>query len=159
MTGSLKIWDGSAWQYVQLPQGGAVVQPGQPSVPTVGMLWYDTDDNGISAGDDTGWLALSPLYVNSFADWDTRTCRYRRKNGVVYIDGVIKGGTAGATAFTLPAGFRCRNIPNYSEYTFLLNSSAGTIVMNVGGSGVVNFSTALPAGGWAYINVSYIQEN
>lgn len=108
MAGSLKVWDGAAWQYVQLPQGGAIVQPGQPTAPTVGQLWYDTDDTvpGGDFGGDTGWIAPTLLngWVNYGVGWDT--VAYRRKNGIVYLKGLMKSGTINTFAFQLPAGFR-----------------------------------------------------
>lgn len=111
MAGSLKVFDGVAWQYVQLPQGGAIVQPGQPSAPTVGQLWFDTDDTISGDVSDTGWIDATALLVNAWVNYSTPTyagARYRRKNGIVYVQGLVKSGTLNAAggAFTLPVGFR-----------------------------------------------------
>lgn len=54
---------------------------------------------------NTGWItpSLGNGWVN-FGGW--QEARYRRINGVVYVQGLIKSGTLGASALTLDAGFR-----------------------------------------------------
>lgn len=59
---------------------------------------------------DTGWIDL-PL-INNWAHYDTTfygKARYRRKNGIVYLQGLVHqpiAGQAGFTICTLPVGFR-----------------------------------------------------
>lgn len=58
--------------------------------------------------EDTGWLDLTPYLVNGWVNYDNTygPPRYRRKNGIVYVQGLIRSGTLGAIVATLPAGFR-----------------------------------------------------
>lgn len=56
---------------------------------------------------DSGWL--TPTFTNSWVNYDPTTwtvAQYRKKSGVVYLEGLIKNGTVGLSAFTLPAGYR-----------------------------------------------------
>lgn len=65
-----------------------------------GTSWY------ITAGmQDSGWLALSGLFVNS---WTTNqgTPGYRLQGNRVCLRGMVSGGATGSTAFTLPSGYR-----------------------------------------------------
>lgn len=61
--------------------------------------------------DDTGWHNVT-LKDGYNAATTNRHPRYRRKNGIVYIEGALKntaeipGGTTESILFTLPAGFR-----------------------------------------------------
>ena len=77
------------------------------------------------AVDDTGWIALT--LENSWVNFDTVTytpARYRRRGGLVYVQGLIKDGTltAGTILATLPAGFR----PGYRIIMPTAQTSAGT---------------------------------
>jgi|GEM_PF-1918493 len=58
--------------------------------------------------EDSGWKA-APL-KDGITQYSTsyQSARYRKKNGVVYIEGMIKGGTATneLVLFTLPSGYR-----------------------------------------------------
>lgn len=68
-----------------------------------GAVVIDTD------GDDSGWQ--TPLLQSGIENYSTsyQAPRFRKKNGVVYIEGTVKGGTAGTTTtiiFTLPLGYR-----------------------------------------------------
>lgn len=57
---------------------------------------------------DSGWLSLVPLLVNGWVSYDNNygPPRYRKLNGVVYIQGLIRSGTLGNTVATMPVGFR-----------------------------------------------------
>lgn len=57
--------------------------------------------NGAQIG-DTGWITVSS-FTNSFSGTNVA---YRRINSVVYLRGRVTGGTANASAFNLPSGFR-----------------------------------------------------
>lgn len=98
--------------------------PTAPNGEVIGDLWYDTSTltlkvwNGTVwspvGGDDSGWVP-----INSFANgWSYYNGAYgnnvyafsawRKKTGVVYLRGLIAGGTVGfgVVMFTLPVGFR-----------------------------------------------------
>lgn len=73
--------------------------------------------------DDTGWIAL-PL-SNSWVSYDNTygPPQYRKKAGVVYVQGLIKNGTLSATMATLPAGFRPAATP--PTLLFTVQGAAG----------------------------------
>lgn len=55
----------------------------------------------------TGWL--TPTLLNSWINYDAgwAQARYYKDNtGTVFVEGVIKNGTIGTTAFILPTGYR-----------------------------------------------------
>ncbi|WP_075343790.1 hypothetical protein [Tenacibaculum agarivorans] len=59
--------------------------------------------------EDTGWQ--TPLLQNGIENYSSsyQAPRFRKKNGVVYIEGTVRGGIPGpstTTIFTLPSGFR-----------------------------------------------------
>jgi len=60
------------------------------------------------ANEDSGWKAAS--LKNGITQYSTtyQSARYRKKNGVVYIEGLVKGSTATGEViiFQLPSGFR-----------------------------------------------------
>lgn len=62
--------------------------------------------DGKQTNSDSGWI--SAAYGSPWADYGGGFggFQYRRLNGVLYIRGTIKGGTAGTTITTLPTGFR-----------------------------------------------------
>ena len=62
---------------------------------------------------DTGWILVGATGAAAFQNSWTAYAgtpygqpKYRRKNGIVYLDGLFKGGTLNSVLFTLPAGFR-----------------------------------------------------
>ena len=64
---------------------------------------------------DTNWHVLGdsgePTLQNSWVNYDTATyppARFRKFNDIVYLEGLIKNGTAtsGTVIFTLPVGYR-----------------------------------------------------
>lgn len=79
-------------------------------------LWVDVNGvlqrhNGtawVSLVGDTGWV--TPTLLNGWVAYggSYRTVQYRRLNNVVYVRGMMKGGTVtpGTVIFNLPAGFR-----------------------------------------------------
>lgn len=52
---------------------------------------------------DSGWISISS-FTNSYSGGSSQA--YRKLNNVVYLRGRVSGGTANATAFNLPAGYR-----------------------------------------------------
>jgi len=88
---------------------------------------------------DSGWINLT--LVNSWVVSLAETPQYRKLNGVVYLRGLITGGSA-ATVATLPAGYRpvssIRNVvkaaTSASATTTLQIDSSGLITTTVGAS-------------------------
>jgi hypothetical protein len=58
------------------------------------------------------WRA--PTLLNGWIDYDAgwHPAEYKRDNGIVYIQGLVKAGTIATTIFTLPAGYRPAPISN-----------------------------------------------
>lgn len=84
--------------------------------------------------DDTGWIVVQPAgtgdgrYQNSWVNWGTLfgEASYRRKNGFVYLKGVVKDGAPGLPIFTLPVGFRPPHRRIFSGVAFAhINTSGG----------------------------------
>jgi len=65
--------------------------------------------------EDSGWIFVgdtgAPAFENSWVDYGSTfgSPRFRKINGIVHMEGLIKDGTVGSTAFTLPAGYRPYN--------------------------------------------------
>jgi hypothetical protein len=60
--------------------------------------------------EDTPWAA--PAYSGSWVAYgagSARDARYCRRSGIVWLEGLTKGGASGSTILTLPAGFRPTN--------------------------------------------------
>ena len=70
------------------------------------VLSVNGQTGNITVGHDSGWQSAS--LINGFVHYGGayEPARYRRKNGVVYLQGLIKGGTAGSPIFHLPSDFR-----------------------------------------------------
>lgn len=69
----------------------------------------DAHNRSPSAHGDTGWIEAS--LQNSWVQYDAGThirARYRKKAGIVYVQGLVKNGTitTGTVIFTLPAEHR-----------------------------------------------------
>lgn len=61
----------------------------------------------IVIGNDSGWTV--PLLQNGFLNFNAtwyEAARYRKKNGVVYLEGLVKAGATNTILFQLPSGFR-----------------------------------------------------
>lgn len=69
------------------------------------VLTVNGQTGNVSVGDDSGWqpAPLTNGFINYGAGW--QIARFRRKNGVVYLEGLVKNGSAGAPMFQLPPGF------------------------------------------------------
>jgi len=62
-----------------------------------------------SVNEDSGWQAATlPSGITPYNSTLYHSARYRKKNGVVYLEGMIKGGIAAneLVLFTLPSGYR-----------------------------------------------------
>lgn len=55
---------------------------------------------------DSGWIAVT--FENSWEDYGSgfAPCAFRKIGDEVYLKGLMKLGTVGASAFTLPVGYR-----------------------------------------------------
>lgn len=83
---------------------------------------------------DSGWTVLT--FSNSWVSYDggasQETPMYRLLNGVVYVKGLMKLGSAGLTAFTLPAGYRPTK-----RRKFIAAANGGTCELNLLTDGTV----------------------
>lgn len=78
-------------------------------------VWFD-------GMEDTGWIEL-PL-LNGWAKYSTAyACRYKRLNGIVYIQALLNGGTSTSVG-TLPVGFR----PSESVFSTGFNNGTSSAV-------------------------------
>lgn len=77
-------------------------------VTATDKVWLYEGTTWRATSDDTGWI--SPTLTGGWINFGVpyRNCQYRRINGVVYVTGLIKGGTTAASTvvLNLPAGFR-----------------------------------------------------
>lgn len=70
---------------------------------------------------------ITPSYQNGWTDWGNpwQGARYwKDKFGIVHLSGLIKGGTSGLAAFTLPAGYR---VATNNDLLFTVYSGAGVL--------------------------------
>lgn len=72
------------------------------------VLSVNNQTGHVVLGEDSGWQ--TPSLLNGITDHSTgyQGARYRKKDGVVFVEGLVKGGTATGTVtiFNLPTGFR-----------------------------------------------------
>lgn len=69
----------------------------------------------------------TPTFTNGWSYYGGgATVRYMRKNGVVYLKGILTGGVIGSPAFTLPAGFRPAEVNFFTAQTNVLVSGAAS---------------------------------
>jgi hypothetical protein len=102
---------------------------------------------------DTGWI--TPTLLNSWTNYGSgwNTAGYRKIAGIVYLKGLVTGGTQGTVVYNLPAGFRPIGGMHFANVT----STAGA------GSGNVNANGDILARGttgyWSMDNVSFPADN
>lgn len=98
-----------------LLSSGDVCRVGAAVYTWTGTVWLATD---------TGWVPVT--FANSWIDATSlEAVEYRRLNGVTYIKGRPALGTTG-TGFTLPAGFRPKQL-----LSFTIRSAGGSSTTNV----------------------------
>lgn len=103
--------------------------------------------------DDTGWIA--PALLSGWANYGSgwTVARYRKRAGIVYMQGLIANGTSGAAVFYLPAGFR----PHANDITMYTSVSGEpwtvTRVDIRGWDGAVMVTR--PGNTWATITCSF----
>jgi len=128
--GFLGFGNGSGAQGPQGPQGPQGAQGSQ------GLQGYQGPQGATpSTVGDSGWANVSS-FSNGFGSAGTAPA-YRLLNNVVYLRGNVTGGSANATAFTLPSGYRpsaatvimTQNFGT-SGYTYVTVNTDGTVVPN-----------------------------
>lgn len=116
MTGPRLVWTqyltvGTHYVYMQF-------QGVSDANDALSFTWSKISDSGllvppVQTTYDTGWIQVTGGigFQNGWVDYDSRTARYRKINGIVYFEGIVKNGTVGSGTpmFTLPAGFRPTN--------------------------------------------------
>lgn len=86
-----------------------------------------------------GITAGAPSFQNSCVNFDGnsppahRSANFYKDRGRVYLNGVIKSGTSGTVAFTLPAGYLPRDT-NANGISFATPASGGFAYVDVLGS-------------------------
>ena len=133
------------------------------SQPSSGDVWINPDGQSdltsltnrvASLEEDTGWINL-PLVSGVSA---VRS-RYRRKNGVVYIEIInLTGWTTQTTFATLPVGFRpdTASINNTYRWACPTTGANWTRPEFKTDGGICIFTTTTTAGAWTDVIVSYI---
>ena len=77
---------------------------------------------------DSGWII--PSLENGFLNYNTfwfGEARYRKKNGIVYMEGLVKDCSANGVLFTLPLGFRPSNLLMLSNISYTGTYTVGRI--------------------------------
>lgn len=94
----------------------------------------------------TAWTAVTftGTWVNYGAPY--QVCQYRKTGDVVEVRGLIKSGTTGTSAFTLPAGFRPP-----ADYVLPTNAAGAYASLTVTAAGTVTPSAASTAS----VNVTF----
>lgn len=84
------------------PAGTDLVMSGNDDIQALAEA---VDANAV--GDTAAWTDVASFF-NGWANFGGafQVARYRKINGVVYVQGLIAGGTLPSDAFQLPAGFR-----------------------------------------------------
>lgn len=126
----------------------------RPGSPAKGDQIYETDTKTeftwdgaawqYTGGDDTGWI--TPTLLNGWIPYGAgyTTPAYRRKNGIVYLRGLIRSGTVGSSTpfFVLPSGFR----PPSSTY-HIYTGTVGGITSGAASTGTAHTHTSTNHGG------------
>lgn len=120
----------------------------RPASPFVGQQIYETDTSLLYVYSGSAWVKVlqqksttttgwtNATYQNSWVSYGSpfSAARYIKDDlGVVHLDGFIMNGTMGASAFTLPAGFR----PAYQQIYAVVTHPNAIGRMDVFASGEV----------------------
>lgn len=154
---ALTITPDTGVNVASLGRYGAISTP----LPQYGMVrlhkiatdvWYVQQLSGV--GGESTWI--EPAYLNGWSTYNTdyAPARYRKlANGQVEVQGLVKGGTIGATTpvFFLPVGYR----PNRRHLTVQMSNSAiGRVdFFQDGGVAVMQGNNA-----WATINHTFFAD-
>lgn len=102
---------------------------------------------------DTGWTTAS--LGNSWVSDDGGAVwaipAYRKLNGVVFAQGLMKNGTTGSTVFTFPVGMR-----PIKQLGFIVQSNTGAAWVTVTAAGVVSVAAYTTGGGNAFVSLNQI---
>jgi hypothetical protein len=90
------------------------------------------------AGDDTGWI--TPTLGAGWTAIGSETPRYRKKDGVVFLQGRATRSSGSAAAFTLPAGF----VPDM-QLVFLAESNGSSVRASIPLDGAIPGTVAAGA--------------
>lgn len=96
------------------------------------------------------WTTVSTL-SNGWSTQGSDSMQYTRDAlGIVHMRGRVKGGTAGATAFTLPSGYT----PSQGVYKAVVGDNGATALLNIGTAGAVK--PTLPTGAaWVALELDF----
>lgn len=133
------------------------------------ILVEDITGSGISGHthtelDDSGWVPINSFvngwtyYGGGYTGNVFSSAAWRKKNGIVFLRGLIAGGTTtgGTTMFTLPIGFR-----PLAGLTHLFAVASGDAFsrIDIEGTGAVKTASAPLSASWVSLsNVSFIAE-
>ena len=126
------------------------VDPGQHDIySTVDGAAY-TQPWDASAGALEAWI--TPTFTGTWANFGSGTmdAKYRKTSeGLVIVEGTIKLGTLGTSAFTLPAGYRPAALLAFA--TLANNNVLGRVEIATGGT-VTPIATAGATNAWYTLN-------
>jgi len=121
---------------------------GSGNIMAILVRSYTLVNSNVSSQQGVDWIAVT-TFTNSwlnFASGNPIASYYKDSLGIVHLQGVIKSGTSGTSAFTLPAGYR----PLLNQIlTSTANGAFGTL--EVGPDGTVK-----PNGSNVYISLNGI---
>jgi hypothetical protein len=116
----------------------------------------------------------TPTLTNSWSNYGApyATAQYMRKNGIVYLKGLVRSGTLNATILTLPAGYRPADAHLFngiSNFKTTGAASAGTahthavadvaVRININADGTVSCGASLAGNGYISLSgISFVAE-
>jgi hypothetical protein len=123
---------------ITVPAEGQIV-----SATTFGKPVADEVNRLTTLTTPPAWIPVT-TFQNGWSNFDAvQVAAYRKIGDLVYLRGVIKGGTVPNVAFTLPAGYRPTQTCG-----FAVNANEVAGVINVRTSGTVDMQTGNPAYFW-----------
>lgn len=130
--------------------GVAQIATSAPTPRAVGDLW--TGETPVLTF-DSGWII--PTLVNSWVNYagGYTPARYRKLvDGIVMMQGLIKGGANGSVCFTLPVGYR----PEYSQLMASSNNDCNVGRLNIHSDGRVRPEATIgDVTGWYALDVLF----
>jgi hypothetical protein len=135
----------------------------------------------VQSGGDTDGTWIEPTLTNSWVNYDAAgtgfaQAAYMRKNGVVYLKGLVKSGTDATAIFTLPPGYRPAESNIFSGIVSSVSETTGAatagtahthpipigvvgIRIDVDANGVVSKRNSVAANGYLSLSgISFIAE-
>ena len=132
---------------------GYILGPGVPASATsiqcsaygayVELQADGTNWHIIGGAQDSGWIALTSLFVNSWVSvagpaTGGTVAGYRITANVVRLGGRVGSGASNTVAFTLPAGYRPLYTVEFPGLTTVSTISAGLVLVTTAGACTVN---------------------